>query len=45
MRGKKCGSRIEPEFSDPTPASLFEIAAYLDGQDWIGVSSALQHAF
>lgn len=31
--------------ADPTSASLIVIAAYLDGKDWISLTSALQHAF
>ncbi|MGO7522598.1 2-hydroxychromene-2-carboxylate isomerase, partial [Rhizobium brockwellii] len=34
-----------PDLSDPTPASLYVISANLDGQDWIGVARAQQHAF
>ena len=34
-----------PELSDPAPASLIIIAAYLDGKDWIGLTRALQQAF
>ncbi|MBX4904797.1 2-hydroxychromene-2-carboxylate isomerase [Rhizobium bangladeshense] len=45
VRGKQLRLEDRPELSDPTPASLFVIAAYLDGQDWIGVTRALQHAF
>lgn len=45
VRGKSLLLHDRPELSDPTPASLFVIAAYLDGKDWIGVSRALQHAF
>ncbi|MFB2605012.1 2-hydroxychromene-2-carboxylate isomerase, partial [Rhizobium phaseoli] len=44
VRGKELRLEHRPELSDPTPASLFVIAAYLDGQDWIGVTRALQHA-
>ncbi|MGG7538595.1 2-hydroxychromene-2-carboxylate isomerase [Rhizobium sp. 12,4] len=45
VRGKQLWLEHRPELSDPTPASLFVIAAYLDGQDWVGVARALQHAF
>nr|WP_298100897.1 DsbA family protein [uncultured Shinella sp.] len=31
--------------SDPTPASLLVIAAFLDGQDWGGLTRVLQQAF
>ena len=42
VRGKELRLEHRPDLSDPTPASLFVIAAYLDGQDWIGVARALQ---
>lgn len=45
VRGKELVLENRPELSDPTPASLFVIAAYLDNQDWIGITRALQHAF
>lgn len=45
VRGKTLILENRPELSDPTPASFFVIATYLDGQDWIGVTRALQHAF
>lgn len=45
VRGKELEIENRPELSDPTSASLFVIAAYLDNQDWIGVARALQHAF
>jgi 2-hydroxychromene-2-carboxylate isomerase len=45
LRGKDLLLENRPELSDPAPASLFVIAAYLDGQDWIGITRALQHAF
>ncbi len=45
VRGKDLRLEHRPELSDPTPSSLFVIAAYLDGQDWIGVTRVLQHAF
>lgn len=45
LRGKELVLENRPELSDPTPASFFVIAAYLDNQDWIGVTRALQHAF
>ncbi|CAN7735858.1 2-hydroxychromene-2-carboxylate isomerase [Rhizobium sp. LjRoot258] len=45
VRHKKLLLENRPELGDPTPASLFVIAAYLDKKDWIGVSRVLQHAF
>ncbi|MGO4439254.1 2-hydroxychromene-2-carboxylate isomerase [Rhizobium sp. RAF56] len=45
VRGKELLLDNRPALSDPTPASLFSIAAYLDNQDWIGVTRVLQHAF
>ncbi|AOF92730.1 DsbA family protein [Sinorhizobium sp. RAC02] len=44
-RGKPLLLDNRPALSDPTPASLIVIAALLDGQDWIALTSALQHAF
>lgn len=44
VRGHDLWIDKRPQLSDPTPASLFVIAAYLDGQDWVGVTRALQHA-
>ncbi|MGU3399977.1 2-hydroxychromene-2-carboxylate isomerase [Brucellaceae bacterium D45D] len=34
-----------PALADPTPASFAVIAAYLDGQDWLALTRALQRAF
>jgi 2-hydroxychromene-2-carboxylate isomerase len=45
VRGKNLILENRPELSDPGPASLIIIAAYLDGKDWIGLTRALQHAF
>ncbi len=45
VRGKKLILENRPDLSDPAPASLIVIAAYLDGKDWIGLTRALQHAF
>jgi 2-hydroxychromene-2-carboxylate isomerase len=45
VRGKMLILENRPELSDPAPASLIVIAAYLDGKDWIGLTRALQHAF
>lgn len=45
VRGKDLLLDNRPELSDPTPASFFVIAAYLDNKDWIGVTRAVQHAF
>jgi 2-hydroxychromene-2-carboxylate isomerase len=45
VRGKELILENRPELSDPAPASLIIIAAYLDGQDWIGLTRALQQAF
>ncbi len=45
LRGKDLILENRPELSDPAPASLIVIAAYLDGRDWIGLTRALQHAF
>lgn len=44
VRGKELILENRPELSDPAPASLIIIAAYLDGQDWIGLTRALQQA-
>lgn len=45
VRGKELILENRPELSDPAPASLIIIAAYLDGKDWIGLTRALQQAF
>lgn len=45
VRGKFLLLDSRPQLTDPTPASLFVIAAYLDSDDWIGVTRALQQAF
>jgi 2-hydroxychromene-2-carboxylate isomerase len=45
LRGKELILDNRPELSDPAPASLMVIAAYLDGKDWIGLTRALQEAF
>lgn len=45
VRGKTLLLENRPELSDPAPASLIIIAAYLDGKDWIGLTRALQQAF
>ncbi|NTG04937.1 2-hydroxychromene-2-carboxylate isomerase [Agrobacterium rhizogenes] len=45
VRGKDLRVDNRPTLSDPTPASLFVIAAYLDDQDWVGITRVLQHAF
>ncbi|KQV34604.1 MULTISPECIES: DsbA family protein [unclassified Rhizobium] len=45
VRGKPLLLENRPELSDPAPASLIVIAAFLDGKDWIGLTRALQHAF
>lgn len=45
VRGKDLILENRPELSDPAPASLIIIAAYLDGKDWIALTRALQHAF
>ena len=45
VRGKELILEDRPELSDPAPASLIVIAAYLDGKDWIGLTRALQAAF
>ncbi len=38
LRGKELILDNRPELSDPAPASLMVIAAYLDGKDWIGLT-------
>lgn len=45
VRNKDLILEGRPELSDPAPASLLVIAAYLDGKDWIGLTRALQQAF
>lgn len=45
VRGKTLILENRPELSDPAPASLIIIAAYLDGKDWISLTRTLQHAF
>lgn len=45
VRGKSLLLESRPALGDPTPASLIVIAAFLDGKDWTGLTSALQHAF
>ncbi|MPR07501.1 DsbA family protein [Microvirga tunisiensis] len=45
VRGKSLLLDNRPVLSDPTPASLAVIAAYLDGDDWIALTRALQEAF
>lgn len=45
VRGKELILENRPELSDPAPASLIIIAAYLDGKDWIGLTRTLQQAF
>lgn len=45
VRGKDLILDNRPQLSDPAPASLIVIAAYLDGQDWAGLTRALQQAF
>lgn len=45
FRGKPLLVDGRPALGDPTPASHAVIAAYLDGQDWLGLTRALQRAF
>jgi 2-hydroxychromene-2-carboxylate isomerase len=45
LRGKELLLDYRPQLSDPTPASLFVIAAYLHGEDWIGMARLLQQSF
>lgn len=45
FREKKLLIDNRPPLGDPTPASFSVIAAYLDGQDWLGLTRALHHAF
>jgi 2-hydroxychromene-2-carboxylate isomerase len=45
VRGKALFLENRPPLSDPTPASLSVIAAYLDGGNWIALTRALQEAF
>ncbi len=45
VRGKPLQLEGRGGLSDPTSASLIVIAAFLDGKDWVGLTSALQHAF
>ncbi len=45
VRGKDLILENRPALSDPAPASLIIIAAYLDGKDWIGLTRVLQQAF
>jgi len=44
-RGKHLPLENRPVLADPTPASLIVLAAYLDGQNWTVLTSALQRAF
>lgn len=45
LRGKPLLLENRAALADPTPASLLVIAAFLDGQDWLGLTRALQQAF
>ncbi|MBB4227160.1 2-hydroxychromene-2-carboxylate isomerase [Rhizobium mongolense] len=45
VRAKDLWLENRPGLSDPAPASLIVIAAYLDGKDWIGLTRALQRAY
>ncbi len=45
LRGIEMRLENRPALSDPVPASLMVIAAYLDGKDWIALTKALQEAF
>lgn len=45
VRGKDLILENRPALSDPAPASLIIIAAYLDGKDWIGLTRVLQQVF
>jgi len=45
LRGKTLQLDHRPVLSDPTPASMMVIAAYLDGQSWLHLTSAIQEAF
>lgn len=45
FRGKPLFIDDRPTLSDPTPASFTVIAAYLDGQNWLQLTRALQQAF
>jgi 2-hydroxychromene-2-carboxylate isomerase len=44
-RGKTLNFENRTTLSDPGPAALAVIAAYLDGQDWARLAEALQAAF
>lgn len=45
VRGKTLRLEERPLLSDPAPASLMVIAAYLDGKPWLPLTAALQEAF
>lgn len=45
VRGKTLLLENRPVLSDPTPASMMVIAAYLDGQPWLPLTAAIQSAF
>ena len=45
LRGKALLLENRPALLDPTPSSFMVIAAGIDGQDWIGLTRALQEAF
>lgn len=45
LRGKVLNFENRAALSDPTPAGLMVIAAQLEGQDWLGLTKALQQGF
>jgi 2-hydroxychromene-2-carboxylate isomerase len=45
LRGKTLNFQNRAALSDPTPAGLMVIAAIDAGDDWLGLTSALQQAF
>lgn len=45
FRGKPLLVENRPALGDPTSASFLVIAAYLDGENWLQLARALQHAF
>lgn len=44
-RGRQLWLDDRPQLADPAPAALLVNATYLDGQDWVGLTRALQKAF
>ncbi|OJY78611.1 MULTISPECIES: DsbA family protein [unclassified Rhizobium] len=45
LRGKQLDFTNRSALCDPTPAGFLVLAAQLEGQDWVALARALQHAF